>query len=136
MAVPQGWDHLGQVHCTNICSGHLRSPLLCLHVCVRVCVPAPLLPPSTGKMWELWDEKINGDSETKNWMAINTKPCPKCTKPVEKNGGCNLVMCRCGQVRALDYSLSTRRGGSRGCGWTCMVAYALQAVADITCMPS
>jgi ariadne-1 len=50
-------------------------------------------------MWELWDEKINGDSETKNWMAMNTKPCPKCGKPVEKNGGCNLVMCTCKQVR-------------------------------------
>lgn len=49
-------------------------------------------------MWELWDEKVSGDSETKNWMAINTKPCPKCTKPVEKNGGCNLVVCTCGQV--------------------------------------
>jgi ariadne-1 len=53
---------------------------------------------NAGKMWELWDEKISGDSETKNWMAINTKPCPKCTKPVEKNGGCNLVVCTCGQV--------------------------------------
>ncbi len=53
----------------------------------------------TGKMWELWDEKVSGDSETKNWMAIHTKPCPKCSKPVEKNGGCNLVVCTCGQVR-------------------------------------
>lgn len=54
--------------------------------------------PCTCKMWELWDEKISGDSETKNWMAINTKPCPKCSKAVEKNGGCNLVVCTCGQV--------------------------------------
>jgi ariadne-1 len=46
----------------------------------------------------MWDEKINGDSETRNWLAANTKPCPKCSKPVEKNGGCNLVMCKCGQV--------------------------------------
>ncbi|KAF6250673.1 hypothetical protein COO60DRAFT_1471727 [Scenedesmus sp. NREL 46B-D3] len=42
--------------------------------------------------------KINGDSETRNWLAANTKPCPKCSKPVEKNGGCNLVMCKCGQA--------------------------------------
>jgi hypothetical protein len=50
-------------------------------------------------MWGMWDEKINGDSETRNWLAANTKPCPKCSKPVEKNGGCNLVLCKCGQVR-------------------------------------
>lgn len=54
--------------------------------------------PCTCQMWNLWDEKINGDSETRNWLAANTKPCPKCSKPVEKNGGCNLVVCKCGQV--------------------------------------
>lgn len=48
--------------------------------------------------WDAWDEKVTGDSETKNWFAANTKPCPKCEKPVEKNGGCNLVMCKCQQV--------------------------------------
>lgn len=66
---------------------------------MRACFVGPCCLLCTGKMWTLWDEKINGDSETKNWMAINTKPCPKCTKPVEKNGGCNLVVCTCGQVR-------------------------------------
>lgn len=54
--------------------------------------------PCTCKMWGMWDEKINGDSETKNWFTANTKHCPKCTKPVEKNGGCNLVTCKCGQA--------------------------------------
>lgn len=58
--------------------------------------------PCTCDMWLLWDEKINGDSETRNWLAANTKPCPKCSKPVEKNGGCNLVMCKCGQVGVVD----------------------------------
>lgn len=57
--------------------------------------------PCTCQMWSMWDEKVNGDSETKNWLAANTKPCPKCGKPVEKNGGCNLVVCKCGQVRRL-----------------------------------
>ena len=27
-------------------------------------------------------------------VQAHVKPCPKCTVPVEKNGGCNLVMCR------------------------------------------
>lgn len=60
------------------------------------CAGAPHSP-CTCKMWEMWEEKVNGDSETRNWLAANTKPCPKCTKPVEKNGGCNLVVCKCGQ---------------------------------------
>ena len=31
-------------------------------------------------------------------MTVHTKPCPKCHKLVEKNGGCNLVGCICGQT--------------------------------------
>ncbi|PNH11262.1 putative E3 ubiquitin-protein ligase [Tetrabaena socialis] len=54
--------------------------------------------PCTCKMWDQWDEKIHGDSETRNWFMANTKPCPKCSKPVQKEGGCNLVMCKCGQA--------------------------------------
>ncbi|XP_038679017.1 probable E3 ubiquitin-protein ligase ARI1 isoform X2 [Tripterygium wilfordii] len=42
-------------------------------------------------------EKCRDESETVNWMTVHTKPCPKCHKPVEKNGGCNLVSCICGQ---------------------------------------
>jgi len=49
-------------------------------------------------MWELWKKKCQDESETVNWMTVNTKPCPKCHKPVEKNGGCNLVSCICGQA--------------------------------------
>ena len=33
-----------------------------------------------------------------NTLQANTKACPKCSKPVEKNGGCNHVTCKCGQV--------------------------------------
>ncbi|GIL45958.1 hypothetical protein Vafri_3067 [Volvox africanus] len=70
-------------------------------VCGKVfcfkCLKEPHTP-CTCKMWDEWDEKIHGDSETRNWFMANTKPCPKCQKPVEKNGGCNLVMCKCGQA--------------------------------------
>ncbi|GLT92178.1 hypothetical protein SLE2022_100290 [Rubroshorea leprosula] len=48
-------------------------------------------------MWELWSKKCHDESETVNWFTVNTKPCPKCHKPVEKNGGCNHVSCLCGQ---------------------------------------
>ncbi len=54
--------------------------------------------------WSKWKQKIQDDSETRNWMAANTKPCPKCGKPVEKNGGCNLVVCQCRQVNPSPLS--------------------------------
>ncbi|KAI9081131.1 hypothetical protein K1719_036890 [Acacia pycnantha] len=38
------------------------------------------------------------ESETVNWIAVRTKPWPKCHKPVEKNGCCNLVSCIYGQA--------------------------------------
>ncbi|XP_054786647.1 probable E3 ubiquitin-protein ligase ARI2 isoform X2 [Prosopis cineraria] len=54
--------------------------------------------PCSCLMWELWAKKCRDESETVNWIAVHTKPCPKCHKPVEKNGGCNLVSCICGQA--------------------------------------
>ncbi|XVF68180.1 hypothetical protein PTKIN_Ptkin10aG0183600 [Pterospermum kingtungense] len=54
--------------------------------------------PCSCAMWELWTKKCRDESETVNWFTVHTKPCPKCHKPVEKNGGCNLVSCICGQA--------------------------------------
>ncbi|PIC53308.1 hypothetical protein B9Z55_003066 [Caenorhabditis nigoni] len=42
---------------------------------------------------KLWLKKCLDDSETSNWMNANTKDCPKCSAPIEKNGGCNYIMC-------------------------------------------
>lgn len=53
--------------------------------------------PCSCHMWALWTQKFKDESETINWMTVNTKNCPKCLKPVEKNGGCNLVVCTCSQ---------------------------------------
>jgi ariadne-1 len=54
--------------------------------------------PCSCLMWELWTKKCKDESETVNWITVHTKSCPKCHKPVEKNGGCNLVSCICGQA--------------------------------------
>lgn len=67
-----------QQFCFN-CTAEAHSPCSCL-------------------MWQLWDKKCKDESETVNWLTVHTKPCPKCHKPVEKNGGCNLVACICGQA--------------------------------------
>ncbi|KAG0578371.1 hypothetical protein KC19_4G017900 [Ceratodon purpureus] len=61
------------------------------------CMAEPHSPCSC-HMWALWDKKCKDESETVNWLTVHTKPCPKCHKPVEKNGGCNLVGCICGQA--------------------------------------
>lgn len=53
--------------------------------------------PCSCLMWELWVKKCNIEAEDIGWIATHAKPCPKCLKPVEKNGGCNLVRCICGQ---------------------------------------
>ncbi|KFK40054.1 hypothetical protein AALP_AA3G324100 [Arabis alpina] len=77
-------DDLCEVECSCgfqfcfSCSSQAHSPCSCL-------------------MWELWSKKCQDESETVNWITVHTKPCPKCYKPVEKNGGCNLVTCICGQ---------------------------------------
>ncbi|CAM8997572.1 unnamed protein product [Rhodiola kirilowii] len=78
-------DQLCEVECSCglqfcfSCLSEVHSPCSCL-------------------MWELWTNKCRGDLETVNWMAIHTKSCPKCHKPVEKKGGCNIVTCVCGQA--------------------------------------
>jgi ariadne-1 len=41
-----------------------------------------------------WIKKCYDDSETSNWMAANTKECPKCNATIEKNGGCNYMVCK------------------------------------------
>ncbi|XP_071965715.1 E3 ubiquitin-protein ligase arih1-like [Antedon mediterranea] len=58
---------------------------------------------SCGEMWhdpvkciwlKKWIKKCDDDSETSNWIAANTKECPKCHVTIEKDGGCNHMVCR------------------------------------------
>lgn len=51
-------------------------------------LPCKLLPE--------WMEKCEGEGESIKYITANTKNCPKCHSAVEKNGGCNLMSCRCG----------------------------------------
>lgn len=41
-----------------------------------------------------WKKKLDDDSETSNWIAANTKECPKCSITIEKDGGCNHMVCK------------------------------------------
>ncbi|ESR48151.1 hypothetical protein CICLE_v10003455mg [Citrus x clementina] len=88
-------DELCEVECACgfqfcfSCSSVAHSPCSCL-------------------MWELWSKKFEVESLSLNWISSHTKPCPKCCKPIEKNGGCNMVRCKCGitfnWISGLEYS--------------------------------
>ncbi|XP_059279220.1 probable E3 ubiquitin-protein ligase ARI2 [Lycium ferocissimum] len=67
----------GQQFCFN-CLCELHSPCSCA-------------------MWDLWLKKCDDEAPTVTWLSEKTKHCPKCHKIVEKDGGCNLVTCMCGQ---------------------------------------
>ncbi|KAL6209040.1 hypothetical protein ACLB2K_019983 [Fragaria x ananassa] len=53
--------------------------------------------PCSCQIWEQWLKSLVDESQYVKYIAVHTKPCPKCGKVVEKNGGCNLVACICGQ---------------------------------------
>jgi IBR domain, a half RING-finger domain len=44
--------------------------------------------PATCHNVEEWLEKASDESENVNWLMANTKRCPECRSPIEKNGGC------------------------------------------------
>ncbi|KAH0467384.1 hypothetical protein IEQ34_004622 [Dendrobium chrysotoxum] len=80
---------LGDIYCEVQCTCGMQFCFSCL---------SEAHSPCSCIMWEQWTKKCHDESETVNWITVNTKPCPKCHKPVEKNGGCNLVACICGQA--------------------------------------
>lgn len=66
---------------------------LCGHVFCFQCGLEAHLPVPCDQM-RMWQKKCEDESETNNWIAANTKDCPKCLLPTEKNGGCNHMTCR------------------------------------------
>ena len=40
-----------------------------------------------------WMIKNSNESENMTWILANTKPCPKCNRPIEKNQGCMHMTC-------------------------------------------
>lgn len=49
--------------------------------------------PVTCERLESWLEKCGSESETANWILVNTKKCPACASRIEKNQGCNHIKC-------------------------------------------
>ncbi|KAI5070805.1 hypothetical protein GOP47_0015148 [Adiantum capillus-veneris] len=40
-----------------------------------------------------WLLKASAESENVNWILANSKPCPTCKRPIEKNSGCMHMTC-------------------------------------------
>ncbi|KAL5707850.1 RBR-type E3 ubiquitin transferase [Ranunculus cassubicifolius] len=40
-----------------------------------------------------WVLKNSSESENTEWLLANSKPCPKCKRPIEKNNGCMHMTC-------------------------------------------
>eukprot|EP01090_Pellita_catalonica_P016142 TRINITY_DN4551_c0_g1_i1.p1 TRINITY_DN4551_c0_g1~~TRINITY_DN4551_c0_g1_i1.p1 ORF type:complete len:404 (-),score=50.42 TRINITY_DN4551_c0_g1_i1:464-1519(-) len=51
------------------------------------------MPASCNQVDE-WEKKAADESENVTWMIANTKKCPECRSPIEKNGGCMHMTCR------------------------------------------
>ena len=50
--------------------------------------------PCDCEMISQWEKKNNSNSENVKWLLLNTKQCPNCHKYIEKNQGCNHMVCR------------------------------------------
>ncbi|KAI0628773.1 hypothetical protein C8Q77DRAFT_1145356 [Trametes polyzona] len=50
--------------------------------------------PLTCKYVKMWLKNARDDAGTSQWIKANTRTCPKCENNIEKNGGCNRILCR------------------------------------------
>ncbi|CAO3645479.1 unnamed protein product [Cunninghamella blakesleeana] len=50
--------------------------------------------PAPCSLVKSWLRKVTEDTPSMQWINSNTKPCPFCTSPIEKRGGCQHMTCR------------------------------------------
>lgn len=77
----------GHVFCFE-CGENWHDPVLC-------------------KYLKKWIKKCDDDSETSNWIAANTKECPKCNVTIEKDGGCNHMVITFNILSHSTYSFAS-----------------------------
>uniref|UniRef100_A0A6N2MTG9 RBR-type E3 ubiquitin transferase n=2 Tax=Salix TaxID=40685 RepID=A0A6N2MTG9_SALVM len=72
--------------------GSFDVSCLCSHSFCWNCVEEAHRPVDCGTV-EKWILKNSAESENMNWILANSKPCPKCKRPIEKNQGCMHMTC-------------------------------------------
>jgi len=80
----------------NVIKGGANSVATCTECSTSFCYACGSEPhaPLTCHQLGQWNEKCEDESETANWITVNTKACPKCSARIEKNQGCNHMTCR------------------------------------------
>lgn len=53
-----------------------------------------LHPPCPCDIVKKWLVETKKDEANVRWIAVNTKICPFCKRPVERSEGCNYMMCK------------------------------------------
>ncbi|KAL1324006.1 hypothetical protein HN51_034203 [Arachis hypogaea] len=73
-------------------SGNYDVSCLCSYCFCWNCTEEAHRPVDCGTVSK-WILKNSAESENMNWILANSKPCPKCKRPIEKNQGCMHMTC-------------------------------------------
>ncbi|TKY67445.1 E3 ubiquitin-protein ligase ARI7 [Spatholobus suberectus] len=73
-------------------SGNYDVSCLCSYSFCWNCTEEAHRPVDCGTVAK-WILKNSAESENMNWILANSKPCPKCKRPIEKNQGCMHMTC-------------------------------------------
>ena len=85
------------IHATSLTSAYNYAQLItCGHCQTSFCFHCtqPWHDPIKCHWLLQWNRKLLDDSKNLLWIKANTKLCPQCQVPIEKNGGCNHMTCR------------------------------------------
>ncbi|OMO92793.1 Zinc finger, C6HC-type [Corchorus capsularis] len=73
-------------------SGNFDVSCICSHSFCWNCTEEAHRPVDCATVAK-WILKNSAESENMNWILANSKPCPKCKRPIEKNQGCMHITC-------------------------------------------
>ena len=76
--------------------------------------------PCTCEMQKKWELKNQDESENVTWIMANTKPCPNCSKPIEKNQGCHHMHCISCNFHFCWTCMKGEKGHVPGQYWVCL----------------
>jgi ariadne-1 len=87
-----GCDHAVEFLDGERCTEQLDADCMCGHGFCLGCGEEAHRPVPCDTV-RTWLVKNGSDSETANWVLANTKHCPECRRPIEKNQGCMHMTC-------------------------------------------